>query len=787
LRGGAGGQARAVTDWGARTVVVGSVGRGPAQRAAVWISPNPDASFSPVPRSLAFVVPAGTPTDPSAGSALPRGGSATLATTAGPGAAMDSVTAGALGVFASGTVAGQPALWYSTNGTSWERLTKAESVIDSSAGAVVRKLLETPLGVFAVGSILHDGTTDAALWSSGDGINWRLVSNASSFSGPGDQVLSSIASFGQNLVVAGGIRLATSWMPASWISPTLSSWGAPSESFSEPTGKRLDLTGSVVAGLSVSPDGSTLAAVGGSPSEQRLWLSKDGINWTPEPFPQSAVDDSDWTAGAVATSGTTTVVIDPNPGQPRLLVDGVAGWQEVSADPAVFGAPQTVATPTHLVDDRGRLVLTVDVDQPGQALGKDQDSTEILTSTNGRRWTVAATGNTFVGQTVTDLAVTRKGLVAVGGPSPTTAAVASRESTHGPALTVWRSTDAARWTAVDLGPRGVIASPGLPSGRAVQNSLPAASTTTSGTSTAAPGPPTSRPRLAAVPATRPPAESGRSPTTTGTPTTSAPSSTSPTTAPMSLVPAPSTYEAPQGAVTSLGNTLYVVTSFGGKPAIGWKSTDGTTWTPIGTLEQEPVAESDTVWGACSVPGAAAAVGATASGQGGSLGKAWRVSHPAASTAVGPVPPADSGEQLLGCSDTSTGTLVAWGASATSNGVPTAALWSSPTGDGWTRRPVAAFLSTNGTAPVTDLADNGNTWLAVTGSSTEPWTQDGLSSLGVWESADAGKTWRQLTTSAKTWGDVFGVSADLVAYLGLDPVIAGQVDGRLTLWQGTPTP
>lgn len=826
LRGGAGGQARAATDWGQETVVVGSVGSGPAQRAAVWISPNPDASFRPVPRSAALEVPAGTPPDPSAGSAEPSGGSASLATTSPPGAVMDSVTAGALGLFASGTVAGQFALWYSTNGSTWERLTKAEGVIDSSPGAVVRQVLETPMGVFAVGSIQNDGTTDAALWRSGDGIDWRLVSGVQSFAGPGDQVLSSISSFGQNLVVAGGIRLANSWTPAAWISPNFSSWGAPSESFSEPTGRRLDLSGSVVADLSVSPDGSTLAAVGGSPSEQRLWMSTDGINWTPVPLPETAADDADWTAGAVATTGTTTVVIDPNPGQPRLLVDGAGGWHEVSADPAVFGSPQTVATPTHLVDDDGRLVMTVDVEVPGQALGEDQDSTEILTSTNGRRWTVAATGDTFVGQTVTDLAVTPRGLVAVGGPSATTAAVDADESSDEPTLTVWRSTDATAWSAIRLDARGVVPGSAVAPGRTSASPPSAGSPTTSAPAAAAAVTPrtslpasgavrskrttrapaalvtasattTEPPKPGTVPASRPQQPAARSATTTGSsrtadsaattlsPTTRPASSTSPTTSPALVMTAPSPYEVPQAAVTSLRNTLYVASSFDGHPAIGWKSSNGINWSSLGTLEQAPLAEPASVSGGCSTPTAAVAVGATANGQGGSTGSAWRLSRPAGALAVGPTPPTDSAEELLGCSDTSSGTLVAWGASA-STSTPTAALWSSPTADGWTQRTVTAFRTGHGTAAITDLADHGNTWLAVTGSSTEPWTEDRLATLGVWESADAGKTWSQLTTDSKTWESVFGVSANLVTYLGADPVIAGQLDGRLALWLGTPT-
>jgi len=270
-----------------------------------------------------------------------------------------------------------------------------------------------------------------------------------------------------------------------------------------------------------------------------------------------------------------------------------------------------------------------------------------------------------------------------------------------------------------------------------------------------------------------------------------------------MVPAPAEYQVPVGAVISRGNTLYVASSFGGSPAIGWKSTNGANWIPMGTLTEDPAVEPDTVSGSCATSDAAVVVGEEASGLGGSVGRAWSVAGAPVTATVTPARPADGAEELLGCSDTSTGTLVAWGASATgsasssgsnsgssngsNSGVPTAALWSSPTGTVWTRRTVKAFTTTNGTAAITDVATNGNTWLAVTGSSTEAWTQDGLSTLGVWESTDAGKTWQQLATSNDAWSSIYGISANLVSYYGIDPVIAGQVDCRLAVWVGTPIP
>lgn len=816
LQGGPGSQARAAVYWGSRTVVVGSVGDGPSQRAAIWISHDPTAAFKAVPDDPALDAPAGG-TDVSAGTAWPSGDSATPAVTSGPGATMDNVAAGALGLFASGTVAGHLAMWYSTNGTTWVRLPGAERVIESAPGAVVRQILETPAGVFAVGSVRRGNSTTGALWESGDGIHWHVGSGGGNFGAGGDATLTSIATLGPNLVLGGGVRLGSPWVPASWISPNSQTWGAPSQSFPEPTGPRQDIGGTVLTDISAAPDADVMAAVGGSPTEQRLWTSTDGINWSSSALPKAAADDADWTAGAVATTGATTVVVDTDAYQPRLLVRGLGGgpqWQEISAP---FGAPRPVVTPTHLVTDAGRLVMTVDVDSPGRGFGDDRDSTEILTSADGRHWKVEETGGTFENQTVTDLAVTGRGLVAVGGPSATTAAVTG----PGPATTtVWTSNDGASWKTLQLGPTGVTSPP---------TTAPAATTTTPAATT------TSGPTTAPVATTTAPAATTTAPAATGASSTTVPVSGS-NASRIPTASAPSSYEVPTGAATSLGKTVFVAGSSPTDGVLGWKSPDRSTWNPLGALhgsatsvtggattDPEPAtaSQTDSVAGGCSTSGTAVLVGSAGTGEGGSNAMTWTMTGaggsktvvttaqsgaPPASSAssagsagssksgkastatpgIAPAPPADSAERLLGCTVTVENTFVAWGGSATGSGTPEAALWTSDDGTTWTRQSVPAWTTPHGTAALTDLASNGTTWLAVGGSSNEPWTADTLSGLAIWESGNDGKTWQELDTTAPAWDATIGVSANLVTFLGATPVVVGQTDGHLAVWTGTAT-
>jgi hypothetical protein len=55
--------------------------------------------------------------------------------------------------------------------------------------------------------------------------------------------------------------------------------------------------------------------------------------------------------------------------------------------------------------------------------------------------------------------------------------------------------------------------------------------------------------------------------------------------------------------------------------------------------------------------------------------------------------------------------------------------------------------------------------------------------GLWTSLDAGNTWQQVITDLPVFASTYFAQADLAQYTGLDPVVAGSVDGRLTVWLG----
>ncbi len=128
-------------------------GQGANRQAAVWVSPMPGAPFGQV------------------------------AFTSAPGSVMDDVSAGTLGLFASGTEDGQVTIWTSGDGQRWVPSPNATKVIGGAADPVVSTILASTNGasanvVYAAGSVRSGAATNAALWASGDGLNWHLVSSA---------------------------------------------------------------------------------------------------------------------------------------------------------------------------------------------------------------------------------------------------------------------------------------------------------------------------------------------------------------------------------------------------------------------------------------------------------------------------------------------------------------------------------------------------------------------------------------------------------------------------------
>jgi len=360
-------QAMSVVHWQTSTIVVGAVGSGGTERAAAWIAPSPSGPYVEVPV-----------TDDQVGSSLIE------------------VTGGSLGVFALGTSGGQIALWSSTNGLDWTSSDSFDDLVATSVDPHVDAVLAVGNNVYAAGSVVNGTETDAALWTSADGINWHRVESAqAAFGGPGDRSITGLAQLGSGLVAVGGIRTAGAWSPASWISPDGASWSQPSEAFPMGARPHEDVDGSIARAVSAVGTLQTttqLFAVGGSSGAQRVWQSSNGVSWTEIPFPPGAAASADWQASLVGAEGATTVVADSDPGQPYVLTYGPGGWSEPSSNPHVFGTVEPVAQPVSLTTVGNHLTLVVDVDTPPQAIGESSTTRTVLITTDGRAWQSGAGG-----------------------------------------------------------------------------------------------------------------------------------------------------------------------------------------------------------------------------------------------------------------------------------------------------------------------------------------------------------------------------------------------------------
>ncbi len=304
---------------------------------------------------------------------------------------------------------------------------------------------------------MANGTeTDAALWSSGDGINWRRVSEAQTvFGGPGWRLITGLASLGTGLVAVGGVRTGPDWSPASWISPDGVSWSQPSEDFPLDARPQGSGGGAIVRGVSsvATLPGTTaeLMAVGGGSSAQRLWQSDNGLSWSEVRLPAGAATSADWRATMVATTGPTTVVADSRPGQPYVLTYGPTGWGEPSSDPRVFGPVQTVAQPVELAATTSGLTMRVNLETPPQSLGGGTVERTVFVATNGATWRTETAADPALGPPSLPpggSAAIRFGdeWVAVGeaGPSPATSAGSANPSGLAES---WTSADGNHWVS----------------------------------------------------------------------------------------------------------------------------------------------------------------------------------------------------------------------------------------------------------------------------------------------------------------------------------------------------
>jgi hypothetical protein len=199
---------------------------------------------------------------------------------------MSSVTVGGPGLVAVGADGEGAAVWTSVDGIVWSRVPHDEAVF---GGAVMNSVTVGGPGLVAVGTgdpwgdrdDNPDWNSDAAVWTSVDGISWsRVPHDATVFGGGDNQMMHDVTAGGPGLVAV-GYSGTHGWdnptgRPAVWTSVDGLVWSRVSD---EPS-----VFGGRSAMLSVTVGGPGLVAVGYDPFGCRpVWTSVDGIAWSPVP------------------------------------------------------------------------------------------------------------------------------------------------------------------------------------------------------------------------------------------------------------------------------------------------------------------------------------------------------------------------------------------------------------------------------------------------------------------------------------------------------------------------
>jgi hypothetical protein len=211
------------------------------------------------------------------------------------------------------------ALWTSTDGLSWSRVTLPTDFADATIATV-----DGGSTGFVAAGVLKDGTTQA-IWTSKDGRSWRQVRLASSVFG--DFNVAGAAVFGGGYVVSGAVHMVDGCglnmvTPSLWWSIDGDSWTRDALPGAVPTSS---------AWLTVTKiNDHTLMALSSEWNEttrlssQHIWVSQDGKVWRPVDSASNLLTSGIFTDGKRGISLVSPGAADPTAADGPLVVATVA-------------------------------------------------------------------------------------------------------------------------------------------------------------------------------------------------------------------------------------------------------------------------------------------------------------------------------------------------------------------------------------------------------------------------------------------------------------------------------
>jgi hypothetical protein len=256
----------------------------------------------------------------------------------GPGnQGMNDVTAGGPGLVAIGNDGGgnnvsvNAAVWTSVDGTTWSRISHDETIF---GGARMHSVTVGGPGLVAVGSTGIGGdnldfreateadknfATNAAVWTSVDGITWsRVPHDDAVFGGPGHQTMSKVIAAGPGLVAVGSDGTDDDADAAVWTSVDGITWSRVPHDETIFGGPNAQQMSSVTVGgpglVAVGSDGPHDYHRGGDEDidyvEAAVWTSFDGVTWLRVPHDEDIFggDSNQWMTG-VTIRGSRLVAV----------------------------------------------------------------------------------------------------------------------------------------------------------------------------------------------------------------------------------------------------------------------------------------------------------------------------------------------------------------------------------------------------------------------------------------------------------------------------------------------
>ncbi len=242
---------------------------------------------------------------------------------------MTSVTAGGPGLVAVGTDGpvknSDVAVWTSPDGVTWSRVTHDEAVFGGGGNQSMTSVTAGGPGLVAVGTDASNDDGDPAVWTSPDGVNWSRVPDEAvsggedrELMGADRQVMESVTAGGPGLVAVGFEGSFSNSDAAVWTSPDGVNWSRVPHDDAVFGGRFSQTMVSVTAG------GPGLVAVGwdGPFSEFRLrhaavWTSPDGITWSRVPDDEVLGAEGDQSMSDVTPGGPGLVAVGEHEQQGR--------------------------------------------------------------------------------------------------------------------------------------------------------------------------------------------------------------------------------------------------------------------------------------------------------------------------------------------------------------------------------------------------------------------------------------------------------------------------------------